>query len=435
MDLLELRSYTEIDLDETPIVVIDCGHFFTAESLDGMVFMNTVYQDDGTGTYTDFLQPPEAVAVPCCPDCKRQIKQFATRRFNRVVNMAVMDETAKKFLIKGQADLAQLEERAAAAEAVLGKTQAAAKTEWTKPPGGPSAGGAAGSKKSPAVSIEGRYTECKRLETLATRFCHDASAEQQPSKKLVDAILTAKDRLPLDARLASLSLTNAHAMVPAADSRIILGGQQVLLRIQTAMLHDQLELLDKLPNTGPWTAHIHPDKLAGTVLGTCQKLMKESVEKELFRQAAQAMVAYARIIAAIRASRNARTKEVDMMAQWVETARALLDEAEKYCGLQFEDADSLRAEVEGARRLLGKEWYEAVTPEELAAIKKAMVSGPRGIATHSGHWYRCENGHVFAIGECGMAMELGRCPECGARIGGQNHTLETGVLRATEMEN
>jgi hypothetical protein len=44
-------------------------------------------------------------------------------------------------------------------------------------------------------------------------------------------------------------------------------------------------------------------------------------------------------------------------------------------------------------KLLGREWYEVVTPEELAVIKAAMVSGPRGIATHSGHWYNCANGH------------------------------------------
>ena len=29
----------------------------------------------------------------------------------------------------------------------------------------------------------------------------------------------------------------------------------------------------------------------------------------------------------------------------------------------------------------------------------------------------------YAIGECGGAMEVSRCPECGAPIGGQNHAL------------
>lgn len=40
----------------------------------------------------------------------------------------------------------------------------------------------------------------------------------------------------------------------------------------------------------------------------------------------------------------------------------------------------------------------------------------------------------FAIGECGMPMELARCPECGARIGGANHNLVEGATRAREME-
>lgn len=35
----------------------------------------------------------------------------------------------------------------------------------------------------------------------------------------------------------------------------------------------------------------------------------------------------------------------------------------------------------------------------------------------------------FAIGECGMPMERARCPECGAAIGGENHTLLEGNAR------
>lgn len=76
-----------------------------------------------------------------------------------------------------------------------------------------------------------------------------------------------------------------------------------------------------------------------------------------------------------------------------------------------------------------------MTTEEIEAIKKAMLSGPRGIASHSGHWYNCVNGHPFAIGECGMPMELARCPECGANIGGQHHQAVQGVTRAEDMEH
>jgi hypothetical protein len=40
-----------------------------------------------------------------------------------------------------------------------------------------------------------------------------------------------------------------------------------------------------------------------------------------------------------------------------------------------------------------------------------------------GHAMRCPNGHVYFIGECGGAMQVGRCPDCGEAVGGANHQL------------
>lgn len=36
-------------------------------------------------------------------------------------------------------------------------------------------------------------------------------------------------------------------------------------------------------------------------------------------------------------------------------------------------------------------------------------------------WYLCPNGHPCTVGECGQPMEVSRCPDCRADIGGQNH--------------
>ena len=44
-------------------------------------------------------------------------------------------------------------------------------------------------------------------------------------------------------------------------------------------------------------------------------------------------------------------------------------------------------------------------------VIKALNLGP-------GHYYKCPNGHYYAIGDCGGAMEVSRCPDCGAVIGG-----------------
>ena len=37
-------------------------------------------------------------------------------------------------------------------------------------------------------------------------------------------------------------------------------------------------------------------------------------------------------------------------------------------------------------------------------------------------WFMCENGHPYAIGDCGQPKQLGKCP-CGAAIGGNNYAF------------
>uniref|UniRef100_A0AC34F6S1 RZ-type domain-containing protein n=1 Tax=Panagrolaimus sp. ES5 TaxID=591445 RepID=A0AC34F6S1_9BILA len=46
-------------------------------------------------------------------------------------------------------------------------------------------------------------------------------------------------------------------------------------------------------------------------------------------------------------------------------------------------------------------------------------------------WYKCPNGHMYGIGDCGQAMVETKCPECGTVIGGQNHQLQVDNTDAT----
>ncbi|XP_072308697.1 NFX1-type zinc finger-containing protein 1-like [Eucyclogobius newberryi] len=51
-----------------------------------------------------------------------------------------------------------------------------------------------------------------------------------------------------------------------------------------------------------------------------------------------------------------------------------------------------------------------------------------------GHWFKCPNGHVYLITECGGAMEKSQCPECKETIGGSNHSLVRDNQLAPEMD-
>ena len=84
--------------------------------------------------------------------------------------------------------------------------------------------------------------------------------------------------------------------------------------------------------------------------------------------------------------------------------------------LSEEDVKAIDAKINEIRKKCG---LEGLTPEEKVMIVKAMNFS-------QGHWYKCLNGHIYAIGECGGAMEKRKCPECDVIIGGTDHTLAQG---------
>ncbi|XP_066560678.1 E3 ubiquitin-protein ligase rnf213-alpha [Amia ocellicauda] len=57
-------------------------------------------------------------------------------------------------------------------------------------------------------------------------------------------------------------------------------------------------------------------------------------------------------------------------------------------------------------------------PEDMLAVAQNAL-GPL-------QWYLCPNGHPCTIGECGQPMEISKCVDCGAVIGGENHRAVQG---------
>ena len=88
------------------------------------------------------------------------------------------------------------------------------------------------------------------------------------------------------------------------------------------------------------------------------------------------------------------------------------------------DATKYRTELTEIGKKYG---VGSITEEERIEIVKA-------VGLSKGHWFKCPNGHFYCIGECGGAMEQGKCPECNAAIGGSSHRLTAGNVHAPEMD-
>ncbi|KAF4979928.1 hypothetical protein FZEAL_3970 [Fusarium zealandicum] len=423
VDLLEFRSYDEVDLDESPIVVLGCGHFFTGETLDGLVGLDEVYTRDKEGAFNGLKDTSSSLArnVPFCPDCKRPIRQFATKRYNRLINRAVLDEICKRFLIKGRKDLDTLESHLRKVENELHS-----------------------SRSSDEAELEGmvpvkRYLNLGKLRLEAGTLAKDMDAYHQPTKMLIDAIAISRAKSVFDSLSVTRQMEALKLSSPAPDRQIILGAQLVLIKAQEVRLQDATAVMIARKRVGiegldgRWSQELSL-KLMHTFLKKCENFITQAKEANLPRIVVATILAFARVSRLLFWRTRSRTSDEAAKAptDQGDTARKLLKDAVSQCS-KLENGGELKEKVEEMIRLFEPR-YEEVTLEELASIKSAMVSGSQGIATHSGHWYNCVNGHPFAIGECGMPMEEARCPECGERIGGSNHQALEGVSRAEGME-
>lgn len=116
------------------------------------------------------------------------------------------------------------------------------------------------------------------------------------------------------------------------------------------------------------------------------------------------------------------SKEDDVQKDLLET-EMILETLRK--GIKLEDASDKSIKITEIRK---KHKMKPLTKEDKDMIVKAMGDVRRG------GWYKCPNGHIYAIGNCGGAMQKSKCPECKAVIGGANHRLVDGNNHAGEMD-
>ncbi|KXJ12278.1 NFX1-type zinc finger-containing protein 1 [Exaiptasia diaphana] len=119
-----------------------------------------------------------------------------------------------------------------------------------------------------------------------------------------------------------------------------------------------------------------------------------------------------------------QAREIPVQPEHEEMLEKMVDTLSNIARIEESELDSLLKMVQEART---KYPINTLTPKEKVAIVKA-------IGLSKGHWFKCPQGHVYAIGECGGAMQKSRCPDCNAEIGGTQHRLVEGNDVATEMD-
>lgn len=405
-DIILSTLYCDIDINESPIVVLGCGHFWTIETLDGHVGLKDVYEvDPHTGGFISLIDNRELQAiVPKCPGgCGVPIQQHATQRYNRLINRAVIAEQSRRFITTGLQDMQELEgemdklryeldgSRKKLTASLNTKAQLRGMVQHVSEH----------TVQNLERTIHDRCTESTKLVNRIKDFQKRSSAQHQPGNKLHDAIMhSANRRATLDTALANLNL-NAQTQTPKPhlDLRISLGGRLLELKVLCLTLEYKFGVTrimqGKLPASSP-QVKISGGPVAYQVfqaMSLCRKLITDCNNGSLPKLAVETTLYYARIAQVFGSSDIAQDGDRTKATEYRDTAKTLLDKARELCNDAFRDRDTLLQAVDDYRKLLDKEFYEEVSADELKAIKQAMVTGRGGISTHSGHWYNCANGH------------------------------------------
>lgn len=135
-------------------------------------------------------------------------------------------------------------------------------------------------------------------------------------------------------------------------------------------------------------------------LELCSNFITTCKEKVLPKLAVDAILYYAQIAKLLGTSGITEPEDREQATKYHNTAQSLLEEATELCKHSFRYAANKLQAVNQLTKLLRKERYEDVTAEKLAPIKEPMVAGSHGIATHSGHWCNCVNGHQVSLLSC-----------------------------------
>lgn len=300
-----------------------------------------------------------------------------------------MDETCKRFLIKGRSDLEALDSRLnVLTDALVAKDTTARLPDLAK------------------AQIKNRYTAFVRLSKEATSLSKMMDIEHQATKRLKDAIAL-RQRLSDDDEAISISdqLERLRISTPTPDNQITLGARLISIKAGGFVLNDKFRLLNSNTKIEKPILDIRLNRLTILFLEDCQNLIIQAKGGSLSRIVITATLVFAKVSELFgwyhrthppptngKTDQKGQSTALESRDNRRNTAREFLADALHLCD-ELGNCEALREKVEEMNRLYGDPRYEEVTPEELASIKIAMVDGRGGMATNSGHWYNCINGH------------------------------------------
>ncbi|KAI5848750.1 hypothetical protein DFP73DRAFT_583390 [Morchella snyderi] len=454
VDMIEFSPYSSIDLDENPILVLSCGHFFTRETLDGYLELDNAYSRDNQGRYDGYIDPEGSLdeQVPKCPSCRQPLLQYSVRRYGRVINRAAIMEMTRRFLTSASTRHQQLQSEVVGLESKLINSRDAFYETLSTAESPPM------TQTQKKAKLESRLQEIQCISAKLTTFIKTIKKQQQPATRLYQSTVTRKTSSTPEKLFQATLYFRPDTRLELLTT-ILYCRCNLLMVTENALLAHHLKSKAKNPPTGtirealarPITRPINrpsgvdnmeilidtvsqdASRKAKASFGICRVNINAARSENLPGAEVDAIGIFVRMVAIWRQLPQDPTS-IERLDEAVKEAIAYLNIADKLCKGQFTGVDDMKEMLKVVRRqLCGGTFYQDITTQEMEAVVRAMKS-ELTFEYSTGRWYYCQNAHPFTVGECGRPMEEVKCPECNAPVGGTHHNPASGVRSAGELD-
>ncbi|KAK5680009.1 hypothetical protein LTS10_007957 [Elasticomyces elasticus] len=425
-DVIDLTPYGLIDLDMDPCIFPACGHVVTVSSMDGWMDFAQHYEiDEETGdpiSVKSSSAPFSSTELKTCPTCRGSLRNIA--RYGRIVRRALLDESAKKLTAWSNRTNSDLAERLAA-----NQEQLLTSVDTTLKPTQDIMLNRSETEQHKAVKTSKasqRYRMVYSTRSYIQTFADKLRKEEQPYQRVRDLVETAR-RQNTNGKIAEFTFDESELQL-----REYLQATSLLVRCDIVIFSDVIRMHNKITPGTPKGA-LRVDFSANRA--RCAELVKEAQVTHSVRQEVEGHLFWSRFAAmecgVFDATSDTAPADATVLNEEINNnALDHLAQAEEVCkrfvGKEVDPTQGLLEEISEVRRMLN----EGLSTSDMKMVVAAMAHEFLG----TGHWYKCKHGHPFTVGECGMPMELARCPACGAGIGGQDHRPAEGVEAAEDIE-
>lgn len=389
--------------------------------MDGIMDMSSHYDLEERGNIMvpfairSSSQPFSMNDIKTCAICRSSLRSIG--RYGRLVRRAILDESTKRLVLWSNQRYVEI------SSGFQNCFEVIKAIEVREPPKAVPQAEMISAKREDHIHNLGAvlraydkegWRKVKQFRTEILNYRHLAQQSEQPFSKVRDAVFAVRRR--------TRKTINFEFDENVLQTKGFALASSLLLRLDLAVLTSYLSLKQ------PVTTSISGDPIEWAPwMADLQAFRTLAEEAQRVVQQVESCIYFAQMYAIQRS----RLSDITGSEQLRQAGMDEIHRGRDICARNSGQTRGMTSELDALETMLrASTFYTAVSSDERQSVIRAMATEFLG----TGHWYYCENGHPFTIGECGMPMERATCPECSAPVGGQSHQSVAGNRHADDLE-